>query len=225
MSSQAATWFGVGFKGGFSLGPGFEDVEGFLFNLGDPTAHFWCGVSSLRIGMGLGGSVGLTALLLTNCPDVKKMNNRKVADWGIDLSIAAKWSALIGTMKHYDKYKALADWGRAQDSVLSPERIDLMGKIFTNSKTAHQGFTSKDPELLTVDLPLGFGLEASIAYKPGTFRVYSETEGWSRRARYIKELKPSDYAGQTYTNQSGVKMGTFASDGALMMKGGRVPVK
>lgn len=164
-------------------------------------------------------------MLLTNCPDVKKLNNRKIADWGIDLSIAAKWGALIGSMKHYDMYKKLADWGRAQDSVLNPERIELMGKIFTNSKTAYQGVTSKDPELMTVDLPLGFGLEASIAYKPGTIRVYSETEGWSRRARYVKELKPSDYTGQTYTNPSGVKMGTFASDGALMMKGGRIPVK
>lgn len=50
MGDYATCWFGVGFKGGFSLGPGFEDVEGFLFNLGDPAAHFWCGVSSLRIG-------------------------------------------------------------------------------------------------------------------------------------------------------------------------------
>lgn len=225
MSSYASTWFGVGFKGGFSLGPGFEDVEGFLFSLGDPTAHFWCGVSSLRVGLGFGGSVGLTAMLLTNCPDVKKLNNRKVADWGFDLSIAAKWGALIGSMKHYDMYKKLADWGRAQDSILSPERCDLIVKMFTNSKSAYQGVSSKDPELLTVDLPLGFGLEASVAYKPGTIHVYSESEGLSRRALYVKELKPSDYAGQTYVAPSGQKIGTFASDGALMMRGGRVPVK
>lgn len=225
MTGYSTTWFGVGFKGGMSLGPGFEDVEGFLFNLGDTTAHFWCGLSSLRVGMGMGGSVGLTAMLLTNCPDVQKMNKKEITDWGIDLSIGAKWSALIGCMKNYDMYKKLADWGRVQDSVLSPGRIDLMGQIFNNSKTALQGATSKDPELLTVDLPMSFGLEASIAYKLGTFRVYSETEGFSRRACYIKDLKPSAYAGQTYTNPSGVKMGTFASDGSLMMKGGRIPMK
>jgi len=225
MGDYSSCWFGVGFKGGFSLGPGFEDVEGFMFNVGDPSAYFWCGVSSLRVGMGLGGSVGLTLMMLTGCPDVKKMNKRQITDWGIDLSIGAKWSTLIGCVKHWDKYKALAEWGKAQDNILNPKRVDLMNQIFNNGKSAYQGFTSKEPELLTVDLPASFGLEASASYKLGTFRVYSETEGWSRRARYVQELKPSDYAGQTYTNPSGQMIGTFASDGALMMKGGRIPVK
>jgi len=195
-----------------------------MFNLGDPTARFWCGASSFRIGMGLGGSVGLTAMILTNCKDVKKMNKRAVTDWGIDLAVAAKWSALIGCVKHYDFYKKLADWGRAQDGVMGPQHIDLAGKLLGNGKNGIQFGTSKEAEFITVDLPVSFGLEASIAYKTGTFRVYSETEGWSRRARYVKELKPSDYAGQTYTNPSGAKVGTFASDGALMMRGGRIPV-
>ncbi len=222
-SSHFKTWVGVCIKAGGSLGPGTEAFEGYFFNMGNPERRFWGGADSWRLGFGLGASVGLTAVVITNCSDpTKELDGMATTDWGVDVALAVKWSAFASAFKHYDFYASLLDWGKKQDSIMPLARYEMLNKKLADGKTALQA-PGAGIQVLTFDLPASFGLEASFSYKIGKFRVWSESEAYDRRNLRIREAKASEMAGQKTTLSDG-KAATYDAIGNRMSFGGRLPV-
>jgi hypothetical protein len=82
------TWLGVGLKtGGTLLVVGMENCEGKMFNLANPTARYDFSILSGRLGLGLGGGTGLSAVCVFNCDNpMVRLHNTQTTDWGVNIS-------------------------------------------------------------------------------------------------------------------------------------------
>ncbi|MBC7795709.1 MAG: hypothetical protein H7Z37_02420, partial [Pyrinomonadaceae bacterium] len=57
------TWLGIGEKtGGMLFVVGFEGTEGKIWSMGNTTTSYWFSVMAPKLGLGLGGGIGLVAL-------------------------------------------------------------------------------------------------------------------------------------------------------------------
>ena len=94
------TWLGIGAKGGGTLFfIGLEETEGYVWHLGTPTTYSFS-VMALRIGAGLGASVGLVAICIFNCDNpLVQLNKTSLNDWGVNISIGGKASKVFKALK------------------------------------------------------------------------------------------------------------------------------
>ncbi len=101
-------WFGVGIKGGGSLFVvGMEGVEGVIWNAVNPTAHHEFNITSVRLGLGLGGGAGLACLCAFNIPGTMyAVNGSTISDWGVNVSLGPKWSAIMKSLRYTGFLKA-----------------------------------------------------------------------------------------------------------------------
>jgi hypothetical protein len=185
-------WFGVGIKGGGTLGvAGFETMEGYVSNLGYPRHSHELNVSSLRLGIGLGASVGMTAILVYNCGNIQNLSGTESEDWSINISFGEKWSDIVKGLANLQFYKTaakLVSWSKA-----TPKDIDTIRNSMSYLWTTADMVANK-PQLVAIDIPgTGIGLEGSIHKLYGTIR--------------IGEL--ITYTPQSETAPSGIRRGTI----------------
>ncbi len=163
-------WFGVGVKGGGMLGvAGFETMDGYVANLGYPKHGHGLNLSSLRLGLGLGASVGMTAILVFNCGNIQNLNDTQSEDWSINISYGEKWSDIVKALANLRFYKTaakLVSWANA-----TPKDIDTIRNSMSYLWTAGDMVANK-PQLVAIDIPgTGIGLEGSIHKLYGTIRI------------------------------------------------------
>jgi hypothetical protein len=163
-------WFGLGIKGGGTLGiAGFETMEGYISNLGYPKHSHELNLSSLRLGVGLGASVGMTAILVFNCGNLQNMNETQVEDWSINISYGEKWSDIakaLVNMKFFATAAKLISWTKA-----TPKDIDTIRNAMSYIYTTGDMIINK-PQLVAIDIPgTGIGLEGSIQKLYGTITI------------------------------------------------------
>ena len=163
-------WFGVGIKGGGTVGVvGFETMEGYVANLGYPRHQHELNLSSLRLGLGLGASVGMTAILVFNCGNIQNLNETQSEDWGINISYGEKWSDIVkalANLKFFATAAKLAKWTKA-----TPSDIDTIRNSMSYFWTTADMIQNK-PQLVAIDIPgAGIGLEGSIHKLYGTIRI------------------------------------------------------
>ncbi len=163
-------WFGVGIKGGGTIGvAGFETMEGYVANLGYPQHQHELNLSSLRLGLGLGASVGMTAILVFNCGNIQNLNETQSEDWSINISYGEKWSDIVkalANLKFFRTAAKLAKWTKA-----TPSDIDSIRNSMSYFYTTLDMIQNK-PQLVAIDIPgTGVGLEGSIHKLYGTIRI------------------------------------------------------
>lgn len=163
-------WFGVGIKGGGTLGvAGFETMEGYVANLGYPRHQHELNLSSLRLGLGLGASVGMTAILVFNCGNIQNLNETQSEDWSINISFGEKWSDIVkalANLRFFATAAKLVKWTKA-----TPGDIDTIRNSMSYFYTAADMIKNK-PQLVAIDIPgAGIGLEGSIHKLYGTILI------------------------------------------------------
>lgn len=174
------TWAGVGTKiGGSLIAAGIESISGVVWNMANPNLNLPIAIESARLGPGLGGGIGGSAIFIFNCASPFTIDGTDIEDWGFNFSIGPKWSALVKLLRGAGYLEAAADIRRAMKVTsklqkgISPKNYEKL-KLGTNyvwqSYDAAQG--KSKPLIVAFDLPVGsYGLEISLSLLRGKFSL------------------------------------------------------
>lgn len=168
------TWVGLGVKVGGSLVFGFESTEGIMFRLDLPhTSHQEVNITNVRLGLGLGGSIGAVLIYAVNCHSLWDVDRKQLTDLGINIQIPqtkfslGRFSTTI--------LKGLKGQGANFVKRATPKFIaDLrdFGSYLYNYGDLGDKLRRKEPDVIAIDVPgIGWGAELSINYTTGEFMV------------------------------------------------------
>lgn len=169
------TWLGVGLKtGGVLFVVGMEDTEGEVFNLHNVSNHAGFSLLNARIGLGLGGGAGLVAMCVFNCPNIYQLHNTESSDWGVSISLGAKWDKVAKALKNYKFFTTVAKIG-TKIRITDPKDLesirDALHYMYNEYDMATMG--KAVPKVINFDTPAGGGLEVSATYSfGGKIKIY-----------------------------------------------------
>lgn len=171
------TWLGVGVKGGGTVFVvGLEEIEGNIWHMGSPASN-WFSVMSVRLGLGIGASVGLVAICIFNCDSAKvRLNKTSLNDWGVNVAISGKWSAVAKGLKNAGFWTRIAKLGLNRGTRKTVAKSLEHAEDFRND--LHHIYNGLDiatsngePKVIVIDSPAGIGLELSVNYTLGTIEI------------------------------------------------------
>jgi hypothetical protein len=162
------TWLGIGEKtGGVLFVVGMEGTEGAVFNLQNPSVRAGFGLLNARLGLGLGGGAGLVAMCVFNCTNIYQLNGTSNDDWGVSISLGAKWDKVAKALKNYKFFSTVIKIG-SKLKIHDPKDLESIRNslhyIYNEYDIATMGDT---PKVINFDTPLGVGLEVSATYSFG----------------------------------------------------------
>lgn len=162
--SMNQTWAGIGVKVDGMIIVGADSFEGAAFRLdGWPNASITgVNVSSIRFGLGLGGSIGVSLFFAFNTPVLSWLNNQYLdRDWGVAFAVPGVKLTVGNALSQ--SYKALKTLKKGRDLVtrVTPEQIqafrDAASKIYSAG-----GMPGGKSTALVLDIPeAGWGAEMS----------------------------------------------------------------
>lgn len=172
------TWFGAGAKvGGIAL-IGAETFEGVATRL-DSASNPWreVNVTNVRLGVGLGGSVGLTVFVGFNMALLEWAEGTPVTDWGLNIAIPQvkvglddlRWAAALDSF--LDGSDFLADYFIS--TMKNSERLGAardFASLLWSTDDAARATRADEPTVLLIDVPgVGWGAEISLFASGGEF--------------------------------------------------------
>lgn len=162
------TWLGIGEKtGGVLFVVGMEGTEGVVFNLANASNRAGFGLLNARVGLGLGGSAGLVAMCVFNCTNINQLHGTSADDWGVSISLGAKWDKLAKALKNYKFFGTVAKLG-SKVRITDPKDLESIRNslhyIYNEYDMASMGNV---PKVISFDTPAGVGLELSATYSFG----------------------------------------------------------
>jgi hypothetical protein len=165
-------WFGVGVKGGGSIGPGgFETTEGYISNLGLISHSHSINISYLRVGPGLGAGAGMCAIYVFNCMNPQNLHGKSDSSWSINVSLGGKWSDIA---KVLGKSKLLKIVPKVIGGITKATRseVDDLRNIGSYLYTAYELKDITRDKVIVIDIPFaGVGLELSAQQLYGTIYI------------------------------------------------------
>jgi hypothetical protein len=172
------TWVGAGIKVGGIAIAGAETFEGVATRL-DDGANPWqeVNVTSIRLGLGLGGSIGVSIFLAFNVNTLWEVNGKSITDWGLNIAVPALkvnvqsvgWE--LDLAKYVEGSKFLS---REFVRGMTPEKLaklrDLASFVYNAATDGGDGATGGEPVLMVLDVPeVGWGAELSVFLTGGEF--------------------------------------------------------
>lgn len=169
---ERKTWLGVGGKvGGTLFVVGMEDTEGGILNIGNPNVKNWFSLTSVRLGLGLGGGVGLTSICVFNCDNIWRIHNTRNTDWGVNFALGEKWDAVAKTLKNMKFFSTVARIGPKLKG-FKPKDIETLRNGLHYLYNEYDVLSSGgEPKVVCLDTPVSAGLEVSINYTIGTIEI------------------------------------------------------
>jgi len=160
------TWIGYGVKIGGTLGiVGGETADGKVCNLGYTDEVYPLNISSVRVGPGLGGGVGVVAIMVFNCIVIQGLNDESVSDWSINVSIGGKWSDLVKGLKKRRFFGALARTAGDLTNA-SPEDVTKIRNAASYMYTAvEMNNMGGGYKIIVLDIP-GAGIGVELSWSP-----------------------------------------------------------
>lgn len=165
------TWLGIGAKtGGFLVCGGVESTVGPIFKLSNTAFRLQFSLTSIRFGLGVGGGTGLVAMCVFNCPHIARLDNMMNYDWGVNLSLGAKWDDVAKTLRNYRFFAAVAAIGTKL--AFNPKAIeDIRNVMHYLYNIYDMGTMDNTPTVIAFDTPVGTGVEASINWCVGRIHI------------------------------------------------------
>ncbi len=151
---------------------GGEFTDGVFVNLHNTGWRFDFHINSLRLGPGAGASGGYVIVFLFNCISPHQIDGTSVEDWGLNISIAAKWGAIAKSIAKYKLYSVVARVGT--NMALGMKDAEALRNVAHTARTAFDlGTAGTSPTLIALDTPAGVGLELSLVKIYGKFHLGS----------------------------------------------------
>lgn len=169
----AKTWLGIALKtGGTLFVVGMEGTEGRMFNLQNPNAQYDFSILCARLGLGLGGGTGLSAVCVFNTDNpMVRLHNTETTDWGVNISLGGQWAKIAKTLKNSRFFTRVGRVG-AKLGRLVPAEVEAFRNDLHYLYNAMDISTSTGPKLVTLDTPAGVGLEVSVNYTIGKIEIH-----------------------------------------------------
>lgn len=184
----ASTWIGIGQKTGFSLGPGYERFDGVIWNCND-FRYAGLRINSIRIGLGVGGSTGVSLVLIFNALNQARIHNLEITDWGVNIAIGDRLGSIVSAIRSPRAWGALARAirtvnrsrvGRGLSSAgiraVSGDDLDSLRNLASTSYSAldvENARRNNNVAVVVLDIPfLGLGAEISVNYLLGRAEIY-----------------------------------------------------
>jgi hypothetical protein len=176
------TWVGAGIKVGGIAIAGAETFEGVATRL-DSWRTTWLevNVTGIRLGLGLGGSIGASVFFAFNVGTLYEVNNTVVTDWGLNIAVPSLKANLksLGVAINLEKYLDSAGrvfLKRQFIGNMTPEKLaklrDLASVVYNSTTEGAAGILGGEPKLLVLDVPgAGWGAELSVFATGGEFTV------------------------------------------------------
>jgi len=178
---RSGIWFGIGFQTGghFFIG-GKDTVEACIYSLESYNDRFWMNIDGLRVGPGLGGSIGAVLVMISHCHTPSDIQNLSVGGWDVQANVVGKWSDLAKSVKALNTVQKFAKLGSAVDKTMTVleynkvrEAIILANKL---DSVATNALKQSKPAVDVVGIPFaGVGLEVSVFYGWGSVFVHGVT--------------------------------------------------
>ncbi|MER3429897.1 MAG: hypothetical protein C4324_02435 [Blastocatellia bacterium] len=166
------TWLGIGAKGGGSVLVGTELTEGGLINLGNPNVREWFSLFSLRLGIGLGASVGLTLICVFNCWNIWFIDKTLITDWGFNFAWYGKWDAVAKALKNMKFIATVLRIG-PRLAGFRPSQLENVRLALHYLYNAYDlGTSSGETKVVCIDT-VGVGLEVSLNCTVGEIEIMS----------------------------------------------------
>ena len=164
-------WFGAGAKwGGQLVAGGVENTVAWIWNAEDSSKRAFLNVQGIRIGPGLGASVGGTFVLAVGLADPLFLLNYQTSGFDFSVSLEEKWSAVIGFLANQKYLPAL--------SFLVTTVIQKGGALDQGQWESYANFAKlvaagvgvgREMSLSSFDVPYaGKGLEVTLCYSTST---------------------------------------------------------
>jgi hypothetical protein len=164
MSKKHEMWIGFGIKtGGMLAVAGSEATVGHLYKVGNTTESVRFSRVGLRLGIGLGGSVGAVVMLVFNAPNIWQLHRMRNDDWGLNLALGKNWTKVGKALKNAPFYSRIVKLAKSANS-FRPQHIDAAGELMEYAYNAFEVASVKkgSPKIVTFDTPIGAALEVSI---------------------------------------------------------------
>lgn len=161
------TWLGIGGKvGGMAGIYKREFTTGKMFHLGMPNDTLDFRISKSGWGLGLGGGTGL--IIIINFNQYTPPLRVRLEEYSVDLSLGGKWAQAVKALNKYRFYARIAKIG--------PKLGNVLGDIHDLKEAISELYDIYDvidgkPTMITIDAPIGWGVEVSVAKVSGTFEI------------------------------------------------------
>ena len=170
------TRLGTGVKvGGIAL-IGAEAFEGVATRI-DSWSSAWheINVTSIRLGLGLGGSAGISLFFAFHTNTLWEINETYVSDWGLNI-VVPELKINIQSLKlslDLTRYIEGTEFlSKAFIGGMTAEKIavfrDLASFIYNSSEMIQE---DPAPKIVLLDIPVGAGAELSVFVSGGEFSV------------------------------------------------------
>ena len=176
-------WCGVGVKAsagspGVSLdqgmGSGQDSVLAVMYNLKDPSNRFMVTAQTRRVvNFGAGASGGLVLCFAKGIYHPSDFNKIESAGADFNLALAGKWTSFArwaSRLKNIDKIVSAAKVSKYANGA-------TVSGVVSAIKGTMAGFDVKEedpmPAFLTIDLPVGGGMEASVYYGITSYKTFA----------------------------------------------------
>ena len=155
--------------------PGFEGFEGLIFNAADPGAWNEFNITSVRLGIGLGGGAELGLLFAFNISDMWTVDNSRVTDWEFNFGLGEKWSPMVNSLRVTGFLRVAFAIAKARRMI--PVPLDFL-ELARNAvhavwawRDASENLESERPAYVSLDTPLSYSREVSLSFLDGTISV------------------------------------------------------
>ena len=181
--TRSNTWVGFGANvGGMLVAAGVESMLGMMMRA-DGAAQTDISSTSVRLGLGVGGSAGAVILASINSPTLDYLRRQRQSGWGMTVAVpAARFPAGPHTAELLTGVRRVLAGAAGMSQAAMAARLtrDNVGRLFDYVQmalSAAQGgaaATSSAPALLAFGVPgLGGGAEASAYVTVGYVQVGS----------------------------------------------------
>lgn len=172
------TWVGAGAKVGGMAVIGAETFEGVATRL-DIWESSWheVNVTGIRLGIGLGGSIGVSLFFALNANTLWELNGTTLTDWGLNIAVPefkANLSSVGFELKLAEFLDETSKSFLRKDFIgsLKPEGIAKLRDIASTIFNASEQFLNGGSGIVVLDVPgIGTGAEVSLFLTGGEFSV------------------------------------------------------
>lgn len=165
------TWLGIGEKtGGMLFVVGFEGTEGQVWSMSNTNISYGFSCLAPKLGLGLGGGIGLVALCIFNCNNPRtQLHNTNLNDWGVNVAIGGKWSTIAKALKGARFYAKIASIGAKARHLKHVD--DIRNDLHYLYNALDIASAGPEPKVVSLDLPVAAGLELSASYSLGKIEI------------------------------------------------------